>query len=126
MTVRAPTVFARRSDPCERPSSFVGHHVAILSHHGQDLADERAKLCQREMVRRPGARPLGWVPSFLPRSHGCERGMATIRDKMGHCLHEFFTMRRSRAQAAIQNEGGACTPVPRSFGPGSACTCRTG
>jgi hypothetical protein len=21
-----------------------------------------------------------------------QRGMATIRDKMGHCLHEFFTM----------------------------------
>ncbi len=26
--------------------------------------------------------------------------MATIRDKMGHCLHEFFTMRRSREQVA--------------------------
>ena len=32
-------------------------------------------------------------------------GMATIRDKMGHCLHDFFTMRRSREQVAILDAG---------------------
>ena len=58
-------------------------------------------------VRRPGTRPrscLGRINNITqPRSGGEEsggrrrqklrqsRGMATIRDKMGHCLHGFFT-----------------------------------
>jgi hypothetical protein len=29
------------------------------------------------------------------------RGLATIRDKPGHFLHDFFTMRLSQQQAAI-------------------------
>jgi hypothetical protein len=36
---------------------------------------------------------------------GAPRGMATIRDKMGHCLHEFFTMRRSPERAAMRDGG---------------------
>jgi len=34
--------------------------------------------------------------------------MATIRDKMGHCLHEFFTMPRSREQAAVLGKDCEC------------------
>src|SRR5262249_55115085 len=69
--------------------------------------------------------------SDCPESETSERaaGMATIRDKMGHCLHESFTMRRSREQAAALaawDAGRAYSRGPGSFGPGSACTCRTG
>ena len=34
-----------------------------------------------------------------------DRGMATIRDKMGHCLHEFFIMRRSPEPTAVPDAG---------------------
>src|SRR5262245_31327282 len=30
-------------------------------------------------------------------------GLATIRDKMGHCLHEIFTMRRATELVAIRD-----------------------
>jgi phage terminase large subunit len=32
-------------------------------------------------------------------------GMATIRDRMGHCLHGFFTMKRSQEPAAVRHAG---------------------
>jgi hypothetical protein len=55
------------------------------------------------------------MPEFI-KLLDWKRGMATIRDKMGHCLHEFFTMRRSREQVAIRDAEG------RRHGPNPTMT----
>src|SRR5262249_27107123 len=55
-----------------------------------------------------GSVRAGWrlgAPGGSPSQDRARGGMATIRDKMGHCLHEFFTMRRSLERAAMRDAG---------------------
>src|SRR5262249_43898650 len=54
------------------------------------------------------------------------RGMATIRDKMGHWLDEPLTATLSQGQVPGLIAIRACSPGSGSPGQGSACTCRTG
>ena len=77
----------------------------------------------RALLNRRTSEAVGSCPAVIPRPGW---GMATIRDKMGHCLHEFFTMGKSQQRyAKFRGDGRASAVRQSDFRVSQSTVCAT-